>query len=69
MFPFDMIPETIDPKIRKIITVLVIVQFVAFLTLIIILTYEHISKKKEYKEKKMNDNKNGENENTKKKNE
>ena len=64
-----MIPETIDPKIRKIITVLVIVQFVAFLTLIIILTYEHISKKKEYKEKKMNDNKNGKNENTKNKNE
>ena len=45
MFPFNYIPKTIDPKIRKLIISLIIIQFIAFLILIIILIYEHYSKK------------------------
>ena len=54
MFPFNYIPESIDPKIRKLIVLLISIQFIAFLLLIIILTYEHFIKKNiKIEEKKM----------------
>ena len=57
MFPFDLIPASIDPKIRKIIITLVSIQFISFLVLMFILTYEHCSKKSENNKNTANDNK------------
>ena len=53
MFPFNYIPETIDPKLRKILIILITIQFISFLAFIILLTYQHINKKKEAKQKEI----------------
>ena len=58
MFPFDYIPKSIDPKIRKMLIGLISVQFIAFLILIIILIYEHCSIKFAKKSEKKEDEKN-----------
>ena len=47
MFPFNYIPDTIDPKLRKLIIGLISVQFCAFLLLIIIIMYEYFCSKKQ----------------------
>lgn len=47
MFPFNYIPDTIDPKLRKLIIWLISIQFCAFLLLIIILTYEYCCSNKQ----------------------
>ncbi len=46
MFPFNYIPETINPTIRKILISLICIQFFAFLILIITLLYEFCQRKK-----------------------
>ena len=49
MFPFNYIPENLSPTIRKIITILIIVQFIAFAILMLTLIYEFCTTKKEKK--------------------
>ena len=46
MFPFNYIPETIDPTIRKLIISLISIQFIAFLILILTLIYEFCMRKR-----------------------
>ena len=41
MFPFDYIPETIDPVLRKIIVILISVQVVAFFLYIVMIISDH----------------------------
>lgn len=56
MFPFNYIPDSIDPFMRKIIVTLICIQFFSFLTLVIYLSYLHFTGKDklEYEEiKKM----------------
>jgi len=56
MFPFNYIPDSIDPFMRKIIISLICIQFFSFLTLVIYLSYLHFTGKDklEYEEiKKM----------------
>ena len=56
MFPFNYIPDSIDPFMRKIIITLICVQFFSFLFLVIYLSYLHFTGKDklEYEEiKKM----------------
>ena len=43
MFPFNYIPESINPKLRKILISLIVIQFLAFVILISILLYEFCS--------------------------
>ena len=50
MFPFNYIPENLSPTIREIITILIIVQFIAFAILMLTLIYEFCTTKKEKKE-------------------
>ena len=63
MFPFDYIPKTIDPTIRKILISLISIQFIAFLILMIVLMYEYCTKKpnKEVSEKDDNNAKKDDN--------
>lgn len=42
MFPFDYIPPSIDGTMRQLIISLIIVQFIAFLLLILYLTYDYL---------------------------
>ena len=66
MFPFNYIPDTIDPFMRKIIISLICIQFFSFLTLVFYLSYLHFTgkdkieyeeiKKEEEKKKKLNEN-------------
>jgi len=46
MFPFNYIPETINPTIRKILISLISIQFIAFVILMITLLYEFCTQKK-----------------------
>ena len=57
MFPFNYIPDTIDPKLRKILIILISIQFICFLAYIVILTYQHINKKREARELNKDGNK------------
>lgn len=41
MFPFDYVPDTIDPVLRKIIICLITVQVLAFFIYIIMLIADH----------------------------
>ena len=50
MWPFTLIPETIDPTLRIIIIALISVQFIAFLGYMIILCREHKRHKEANKE-------------------
>ena len=66
MFPFNYIPENINPTIRKLLISLISIQFIAFLILIITLLYEFCTRKnnksveiKEQKNKKEENNKYG----------
>ena len=45
MFPFNYIPDNINPTIRKLIISLISIQFIAFLILIITLLYEFCTRK------------------------
>ena len=54
MFPFNYIPETINPTIRKILISLISIQFIAFLILMITLLYEFCTRKKN--NEKINEN-------------
>ena len=45
MFPFNYIPDTIDPFMRKIIISLICIQFFSFLTLVFYLSYLHFTGK------------------------
>jgi hypothetical protein len=66
MFPFNYIPDSIDPFMRKIIISLICIQFFSFLTLVFYLSYLHFTgkdkieyeeiKKEEEKKKKLNEN-------------
>ena len=66
MFPFNYIPDSIDPFMRKIIISLICIQFFSFLTLVVYLSYLHFTgkdkieyeeiKKEEEKKKKLNEN-------------
>lgn len=49
MWPFSLIPETIDPTIRLIVIILISVQFLAFLGYLIVLIREHKQQKNESK--------------------
>ena len=56
MFPFNYIPESIDPFMRIIIISLICIQFFSFLILVVYLSYLHFTGKDklEYEEiKKM----------------
>ena len=63
MFPFNYIPDSIDPFMRKIIISLICIQFFSFLTLVFYLSYLHFTgkdkieyeeiKKEEEKKKKL----------------
>ena len=69
MFPFNYIPDSIDPKLRKILIILITIQFICFLAYIILLTYQHINKKREARELNKDGNKpNNENKETELKN-
>lgn len=52
MWPFSLIPETIDPTLRTIIIVLITVQFLAFLgyMFILIKSFKEAKKKREEEE-------------------
>ena len=50
MFPFNYLPENLSPTIRKLVVILISVQFIAFVILMITLTYEFCTRKKEMKE-------------------
>jgi hypothetical protein len=52
MWPFSLIPETIDPTLRTIIIVLISIQFAAFLGYMIILCREHKRQKDAGEEEK-----------------
>lgn len=41
MFPFDYVPDTIDPVLRKIIITLITVQVLAFFIYIVMLIADH----------------------------
>lgn len=43
--PISLIPEDIDPKLKQMVTILIIVQFTAFVILMIYLVYTHIKRK------------------------
>ena len=45
MFPFNYIPETINPSMRKLIIWLISIQFIAFVILMITLIYEFCKRK------------------------
>ena len=64
MFPFNYIPDNINPTIRKLIISLISIQFIAFLILIITLLYEFCTRKKnkaiEIKEQKNEEEENKE---------
>lgn len=45
MFPFHYIPTTIDPTLRKIIIALMSIQIIAFLILMVWLTYDYIKQR------------------------
>ena len=72
MFPFNYIPDSIDPFMRKIIISLICIQFFSFLTLVFYLSYLHFTgkdkieyeeiKKEEEKKKKLNENNKDKNE-------
>ena len=55
MFPFDYIPNTIDPKLRVFLIFLITVQFIATIFLVIYLSVQHVQKKKENLAKKNSD--------------
>ena len=57
MFPFNYIPDTINPTIRKILISLISIQFIAFLILILTLLYEFCTKKKSNEKSEENTNK------------
>jgi len=57
MFPFNYIPEKINPTVRKILISLIIIQFLAFLVLMITLIYEYCTHKKENVKPEDKDNK------------
>ena len=57
MFPFNYIPDTINPTIRKILISLISIQFIAFLILIVTLLYEFCTKKKSNEKVEENTNK------------
>ena len=76
MFPFNYIPDNINPTIRKLIISLISIQFIAFLILIITLLYEFCTRKKnkdieikEQKDEKKENNKEEKKEGTKAKEE
>jgi hypothetical protein len=60
MFPFNYIPDSIDPKLRKILIILITIQFICFLAYIILLTYQHIIKKREARKLNKDGNKSNE---------
>ncbi len=60
MFPFNYIPHTIDSKLRKILIALITIQFICFLAYIILLTYQHINKKREARKLNKDGNKSNE---------
>lgn len=47
MFPFDYIPQTIDPTLRKFIIFLICLQFTAFVLFCFNLIQDHKKKKRE----------------------
>ena len=47
--PFELIPKTIDPKLREILIYLIAIQLILFLILICYLIYEFVMYKLGYK--------------------
>jgi Tfp pilus assembly protein PilO len=57
MWPFDYIPESINPTLRLVIIILISVQFFAFLGYMFVLCKEHKKFKEEEKKKEGGENK------------
>lgn len=52
MFPFDYIPQSIDPRLRLFLIFLISVQFISTVFLVVYLTIQHVQKRKELLAKK-----------------